>query len=423
MRRSALLVLGSALAALGCDPGGSGPADAGAPLSDAGNEAPGLDASRPLPPPPPPPPRDAGTDAAAPTPLWPDPTWTTRDPEAAGFDRAGLDAAAAYADSIDSRCLLVVRDGALVYERYFHGADPGEAAGTWSIAKTFTAALVGIAIAEGHLPSVDAPAAEYLPEWRGTAAEAITVRHLLAMTSGLRFDFLSDYSWTLFSDDMTADALALPVEDPPGSVWHYNNHAVQVLEAVLERATGEDVEAFARRTLWSRIGMGAPRWNRDPAGNVTTFMNVIATCRDLARFGLLLSRGGEWDGSRVIDPGFVAEMTRPSQALNRGYGWLVWVNADAPAYTAADEPFEGTILPTAPPETFSLQGFGQSFVDVIPAGGATAPDTIYVHVRRAPHDPPTRFLTDPGGTLSALLDDANRTEHRELSRRLMGATR
>ena len=364
------------------------------------------------------------TDAAPPESLsWPMPEWAESDPSAVGLDVRALDEAAAYAESIGSYCLLVVRDGQLVYERYWNGVDRNTPNNSWSIAKSFTSVLVGIALTRGDIASVDQPASDYIPSWVGTEKEAITIRHLLSMTSGLEFDFIGDYGSTVWSRDMSADALELPVAHPPGMVWEYNNRAVQVLETVLENAVGMDVEAYAEMHLFRRLGMRmtpvreeGTHWNRDPAGNVTTFMNVRASCRDMARFGLMLMREGQWQDGSIVDRDYVMEASRPSQDLNRAYGWLIWTNAGTPAFGATGDAFDGTILPDAPADTFGAQGFGQNFIDVI-----RSEDTVFVHMRNAPHDPPERIWTDLSGTIDRLIDDAARNQHQDLIRTLMGA--
>jgi CubicO group peptidase (beta-lactamase class C family) len=356
-------------------------------------------------------------DATPPAPRFPDPEWPTATPAEVGLDEAALDEAAAYADSIGSSCLVVVRDGQLVYERYFGDTTADSVQKSWSIAKSFTSALVGIAIDRGEIESVDQPAADFIPSWRGTDKEAITIAHLLSMDSGLKYDLVTDNTWVMFTNDHTAEAIGYDAPDPPGVVWHYNSHGVQVLDAVLEAATGMDPEDYARAHLWSRIGMDErTHWDRDGAGNATLYMSVFATCRDLARFGYLYLNEGNWNGEQIVSREWVAASLSPSQALNPIYGYLWWLNGGEPAKGSTDEMFDGTMFNFAPDDLFSAQGLGQSFIDVVPGTS-----TMYIHVRRAPHDPFTKFLTDPAGTMDALLHDGLRAEHKLLLRALLDA--
>ncbi len=387
--------------------------------SDPAEEPPpaGPDAAIPDPAP------DPDPDAAPAPAQFPVPDWPTGDPGDFGLDPATLDEAGVYAESIGSECLLVIRDGHLVYEGYFNGGGPDNFQKSWSIAKSFSSALVGIAIARAEIESVTQPASDFIPEWQGTDKESVTIANLLSMDSGMKYDLTTDNTWVLFSNDHTAEAVGYDFEAEPGTVWHYNSHAVQVLDAVLEAATGMDPEDYAEQYLWGPIGMDIEGdnnertyWNRDGAGNTTMYMSVYATCRDLARFGYLYLHEGNWDGQQVLPAEWVAASTTPSQDLNRIYGYLWWLNGGEPAIGSTDETFEGTMFNFAPDDLFSAQGLGQNFIDVIPST-----NTMYIHVRRAPHDPFTKFITDPAGTMDALFNDGRRIEHRQLLRTLLDA--
>jgi CubicO group peptidase (beta-lactamase class C family) len=381
-----------------------------------------------------PPGRDSGPPApdAGPGPGYVDhsddfpmPDWPQGRPEDYGFDPAGLDEAAAYSASIGGLCLLVIRDGTLVYEKYLGGTTKTSVQKSWSIAKSFTAALTGVAIKRGDLDGVHQSAAELIPEWKGTPKQAITIEHILSMSSGLHYELVEDNTWTVFVADHTAAALANPYDEgPAGTAWHYNNHGVQVMHPILEAATGMDPEQYAEMYLWGPIGMNLSgdkpdrtHWERDGAGNPTMYMSVHSSCRDLARFGYLMLHEGHWDGEVIIDNEYVDKMLSPSQDMNPIYGYFWWLNGYEPAIDSTDEPFEGTMFPGAPDDLFSAQGIGQNFIDVIPST-----NTIYVHMRPAPHDPFTNFITDLWGTIDKLFRDGKQIEHRELLQKLLEAS-
>jgi CubicO group peptidase (beta-lactamase class C family) len=426
MRLPALLLASGMLACAGSPPRAAGedaglpdvgpapdagaPADGGGPDAQSAWDAGDVPDAGPLP--------DAGGGA-----IFPDPDWQTGDPAQHGLDPAKLDAAADYAHGIGSLCLLVVRNGKVVYERYWDGASQGSVQKSWSIAKSFTSALVGIAVTRGEIRSIDEPAADFIPSWRGTPKAAIRIRDLLSQDSGIEWDQVSDNLFAPFVYDQTATALALNAAAPPATVWHYSNRAVQTLHEVLRSATGMDPELYAQLYLWNPIGMNLKgavaeqtHWERDGAGNPTMYMNVYASCRDMARFGWLFRNRGSWKGTQLIAREYVDLALTPSQPLNRAYGLLFWLNGGAPGYDANGDLIDGWLMPTAPPDHFSAQGLGQNFIDVIPST-----DTVYVHMRLAPHDPFTKFLTDMAGTLDKLFKDSARVEHRELMRRLLEA--
>lgn len=350
-------------------------------------------------------------------PIWPIPVWTEGSARAHGFDVAQLERARAYSESVGGKCLLVVHDGELVYESYYNGSDATTLHRGWSLAKTFTAVLVGLAIQHGFLGGVDDPAANYIPEWVDSEYEPITLHHLLSMTSGLYYDLLQDNLWAVFTQDMTAEAVGYGIDAPPGQVWHYSNHGVQVLEAVLRNASGMDVEAFAWEYLWGPLGFQDDTfWERDGAGHPTLFMNVNLRCRDLARLGYLRLQQGRWGDEQLLDPAWTATMTTPSQDLNRIYGYFWWLNGGTPAIDATDDPFEGTMFDDAPAELISAQGIGQNFCDVLPSRR-----TLFIHMRPAPHDPIDNLFTDFQGTLDRMFRDGKQIEHRALLELLLPA--
>jgi CubicO group peptidase (beta-lactamase class C family) len=305
-----------------------------------------------------------GADGEPETP-YPDPDWAEGLPADHGLDADALEQASAIAEANESYCLLVIRHGELVFERYYAGHHAETPQTSWSIAKSHAATVVGIAIERGDLGSLDDPVANYVPEWQGTARETITLRDILAMTSGLQWSAFDDYFVLgMLSQDNSQHAIDLAADAAPGSSWRYHNGAVQILEPVFRNATGMSIEAYAEAHLWSRIGADAS-WNHDPSGNPTAYASVMTSCRDQARMGYLYLHGGHWAGESVVPSWFVSEATSPSQSFNRAYGYLWWLNGQLPAVTPMGEALDTMLSPATPPDTFSMRGFGNQFVDVI----------------------------------------------------------
>lgn len=299
--------------------------------------------------------------------VYPDPEWQTGDPTEHGIDPAALAAAAAGAEAHDSHCLIVVRHGVILAEHYWKGKDASSTDKSFSVAKSYTSALVGIAIANGDIESLDQSAADFIPEWQGTEHEGITIRHLLSMTGGLEWNVFSDYvQMATFSSNHSAFAVGLDQQETPGSKWQYHNGGVQIFEPIFRAATGMTIEAYAEEHLWARIG-AEPHWNHDPSQNPTTYAHVLATCRDHARFGYLYLRGGAWSDGQVVPADHVAASITPSQEQNRAYGYLWWLNGQMPAIDPFGQEKEGTIAPFAPADLFAARGFGDQFIDVIPS--------------------------------------------------------
>jgi CubicO group peptidase (beta-lactamase class C family) len=313
-----------------------------------------------------------GADAAAPE----APTIAAGavEPESVGLDPAVLESIAAEAEVGKSNCLLVAREGEVAGEWYFRGTGPDSAQNVFSVTKSVTSVLVGIAQDDGDL-SIDDPASKWIPEWKGTPAEAVTVRDLLSNDSGREWSPLIDYVQLIQAPDKTAFAVGLPQTEPPGEVWAYNNSAIQTLEAVLEGATGQDVVQFAQERLFERLGMDDSMVTTDAAGNAQTFQGVQSTCRDMARFGQLMLNGGGWGDEQIVSSEYVEAATGQSSTdLNRGYGYLWWLNREG-AYVnalvatdldAADNPgaVRVQIAPDAPDDMYWALGLGNQVVQV-----------------------------------------------------------
>jgi CubicO group peptidase (beta-lactamase class C family) len=306
-------------------------------------------------------------DAGEPAVVYPNPDWPTATPESVDIDSTGLAAANAIADQNGSYCLLVIRHGLLVSETYFNGHDATSMDDSWSIAKSYSSAVVGIALARGDIKSLDDSVSMYVPTWNGKSTAAITIRDLLTMSSNLHWDLFGDYvTMATLAPDKTQYALGLGLDGQPEATWTYDNSAVQVLEAVIRGATGDAMDVYADKWLFSKIGMHAS-WAHDLAGHPTAYANMRATCRDHARFGYLYRHGGLWAGDQVIPAAYVTASTTPSQSMNRAYGYLWWVNGAAPAVDAMMETWPGWMVPGAPADLFAARGFGNQFIDVIPS--------------------------------------------------------
>ena len=331
-------------------------------------------------------------------PIYPDPDWQLGVPEDHGLSSAGLEALAAVAEGFDSNCMVVVHDGVLVGEWYWNGYDAQtDQSNVFSVTKSVTSALVGIAEHQDLLGLNDS-AADYIEEWAGGESDVVTIRNLISNDSGREWSFTGDYLTMTSAADQTQFAIDLGQTQPPGAWWEYNNSAIQTLERVLEAATGEDLEAFAQANLFVPIGMTVTM-GRDQAGNPQTYQGLSASCRDLARFGLLYLRQGEWAGGQSIVPSaWVAASTIPSTSLNSAYGFMWWLNVDGhwvlPS-TPLREEGDGKLFPDAPEPMYAAVGALGQVVVVDPTSG-------YVFVRLG--DAPDITDLTGFGKLQALWD-------------------
>lgn len=296
-------------------------------------------------------------------PVYPDPDWDHSPPEDHGLDPVALADFATFVGNNNSNCLVVVHAGVIVGEWYWNDYTPDtDQENVYSVTKSITSALVGIAQARGEL-AIEDPAASSIPEWVGTPSEVVTLRNLISNASGRHWDFLADYVQMGLEADQTSFAIGLGQDEEPDAYWEYNNAAIQTLERVLEVATTEDVGDYAAAQLFEPIGMTAT-YGRDGDGNPLTYQGVSASCRDLARFGYLFLRDGRWAGGvQVVPAAWVAESTTPSTPLNSAYGYMWWLNQDG-HYVLPSAPLrqegDGQLVPGAPEHLFSAVGaFGQ----------------------------------------------------------------
>ena len=193
------------------------------------------------------------------------PAWQTVAPGSVGLSAARLRQIAAQARRGASNCLIVLRYGQIAGEWYFRGTGRDTTQDVFSVTKSVTSVLIGIAQDEGDLNIGDS-ASRWIPQWRGTPAAAVTIRDLLSNDSGRQWSLQIDYSQLLRARNRTAFAVGLKQADPPGTVWAYNNSAVQTLQLVLQAATGQDVAAFAEQHLFRAAGMTSTTMTRDAAG-------------------------------------------------------------------------------------------------------------------------------------------------------------
>jgi CubicO group peptidase (beta-lactamase class C family) len=219
---------------------------------------------------------------------------------------------------------LIVRDDTLLYEGYFNGFQRDSWFTSFSVAKSFDSALIGLAISEGLIGSVDDPVVSYLPELKGRGLDDLTIRNLLKMDCGVRYeqsdltDFLamqSDDSLTYYLPDLRALALTIrPSREPIGSCFRYNNFHPILEGMILERVTGMTVSEYLQERLWKPLGMEYPAtWSINQEGDGLEKMESGLNARaiDFAKFGRLYLNRGQWEGRQILPEAWVIESTAP----------------------------------------------------------------------------------------------------------------
>lgn len=224
-----------------------------------------------------------------------------------------------YLEDLDTQAFIVIQDDKIRYEKYFNSVQRDTLLTSFSVAKSFTSALIGIAIEQGYINSVDDPITEYLPELteRDQRFEAITIRHLLMMASGLDFQeespgiFYGDGALTTYHPDQRHASLQYTdIKDAPGEYFQYNKYHPQLLGIILERATGTSVTKYMQEKLWDPLGMEFDgSWSLDSKESGFEKMEAGLNARaiDFAKFGRLFLNGGEWNGEQVIPSDWVQD--------------------------------------------------------------------------------------------------------------------
>ncbi|PYP58377.1 MAG: hypothetical protein DMD44_07720 [Gemmatimonadetes bacterium] len=281
-------------------------------------------------------------------------------PAEMGMSAAGLLAAAGDAAAIARfRSLLAARHGRLVAEYYFGGADSTTRFDVRSVTKSVVCALTGVALRDGVLPGETASIAPYLAplDTLDSVDSAVTVRHLLTMTSGYQWNEETgpDYSVWIAADDHVQYLLDRAHATPPGVSFTYNSAAAHTLGVVLQDAAAMPLPRYAA-PLFAALGVDTVLWEPLDRGTVNGGAGIALRGRDLLKFGqLFLQRG--WSGDRSVVPeAWVDQATRPQFAWRRAfgplsrvtYGMLWWVSDATPA-------------------AFYAWGYGGQFVYVVPS--------------------------------------------------------
>ena len=240
------------------------------------------------------------------------------------------------------RGVLVLQDGKIRLERYVSPHSPTTRWNSFSIAKSVTSTLVGAAIKDGHIKSLDDPVTRYIKTLRGSAYDDVTVRQLLTMTSGVKWnedytDANSDVArmYAQAPDpgfDMTTSYVRkLPREAPPGTKWVYKTSETNLVGVLVADATGKPLADYLSEKIWRRYGMERDaEWMIDDVGHEQGGCCLGMTLRDYGRFGQFILDGARIDGKPIVPDDWLAEATRSqvSTGANSGYGYQWWIRDD-----------------------------------------------------------------------------------------------
>ena len=249
----------------------------------------------------------------------------------------------AYMAGQRSAALLIVHNGKLRLERYGLGFD---AAGRWtsfSVAKSLTSTLVGAALRDGYIKSMDDKVSDYIPQMKGSAYDAVSVRQLLTMTSGVKWN--EDYAdpnsdvamFNKHKPEDGSDALVsymrqLPRAAPPGTRWHYSTGETNLVGVLVSQAVKKPLAQYLQEKVWQPLGMEQrATWILSKTGHEISGCCIQAAARDYARFGQFIVDGARINGQSIVPDGWLTEATTartPIGQPGRGYGYQWWTYDD-----------------------------------------------------------------------------------------------
>ncbi|MET4076435.1 serine hydrolase domain-containing protein [Hymenobacter sp. UYCo722] len=284
-------------------------------------------------------------------------TWASTPPASLGWCQPPLDSLLAFAGRKGSKSLLILKDGRMVVEQYY-GTYTADSAWYWASAgKSLTAMLVGLARQDGLLTLTDSTS-KYLGRWTSATRpqqRQIQLLHQLTMSTGL-----DDSPPAPCTNESTTPACLLYLA-PPTTRWAYHTGAYRTLQNVLVQASGAaNITTYTNQRLGNRIGMTG-LWANDV---------FYSKARSMARFGLFVLARGSWNGTQILDTAYFRRMTTPSQAQNRSYGYLWWLNGQASYQLPGSQAkLPGPLIPAAPADLIAALGKNDQKIYVVPSLG------------------------------------------------------
>ncbi|RAP73563.1 serine hydrolase domain-containing protein [Paenibacillus montanisoli] len=264
----------------------------------------------------------------------------TASPEDQGMDSAKL---ARVFDEIvggkfcETHGVYAVRNGEPVFETYFYPYTSDTLHNVFSVTKSLTSALIGIAIKEGLLEGVHQRVFDFFPEHAGFNTDprknALTIEHLLTMTGGFEWDDETDLKACVLSDNWAGYVLSKPMAEEPGTVYCYNTGGSYLLTAILDKVAGMPTSRFADRCLFGPLGITDYSWITDPQGILIGGFGANLKPSDMVKFGMLYLNEGQYQGKRIVTEEWVRASTK--KRTDNGYGYHWWVFEEERRYAAS----------------------------------------------------------------------------------------
>jgi CubicO group peptidase (beta-lactamase class C family) len=240
-------------------------------------------------------------------------------------------------EEYETVAFLVIKDDSIKYEEYWDGYTDSSLSNSFSMAKSIVSILIGIALDEGKIKSLDQPVCDFVPEYCHESNNKLTVRHLLMMSSGLNYDegyasLFGPTTRSYYDTDLRKQINELQVVTDPGKEFNYMSCNTQLLAFIVEAATGKNISEYASEKLWKPVGAEHDaRWSLDRKdGDEKAYCCFYSNARDFARIGKLFLQNGRWNNTQVVSENFVRESVSPAPISDKGkpnaiYGYQWWL--------------------------------------------------------------------------------------------------
>ena len=241
-------------------------------------------------------------------------------------------------EKLETIAFMVIKSDSIIFEEYWHGYSADTMSNSYSMAKSWVSTLVGVAIKEEKIESVNQKVCDFIPEFCDSKNSEITIKHLLTQSSGLDWDEnyynpLGQTANAYYGNDLRSLVTSLKSTEAPGKVFKYHSSCTQLLAFITEKATGQTLSEYASKKLWKPMGAKHPAlWNTDTeGGDEKAFCCINSNARDFARLGKLYMHNGNWNGIQILDSSYVKDATSVADLLdengnkNVNYGYQFWL--------------------------------------------------------------------------------------------------
>ena len=237
-------------------------------------------------------------------------------------------------DERKTKSFLVIKNDSILFEKYYDGHKQTDISNSFSVAKSIVTSMMGKAIMEGKIKSLNQPVSDFFEEYNDGIASELTVGDLASMSSGMKwsekyYSVINITSESYFTDDLRSVILRQEIENKPGQAFRYSSGDTQLLAMVIEKATGTSLSDYLSQKFWSPMGAETlALWQIDSkeSGMEKAYCCIAATARDFARFGKLYIDKGKWGDTEILDSSFVELSLKPvfDDSPFYGYGWWLY---------------------------------------------------------------------------------------------------